>query len=63
MKFLRFLFAARMMPFVLMAFAFTVIYLGAAHYRLAPVVSQHRRLDNRASAARYVNTISRSRMP
>ena len=41
MKFLRFLFAARMMPFVLMAFAFTVIYLGAAHYRLALVVSPH----------------------
>lgn len=41
MKFLRFLFAARMMPFVLMAFALTVIYFGAAHYRLAPVLSQH----------------------
>jgi hypothetical protein len=41
MKFLRFPFAARRMPFVLMAFAFTAIYLGAAHYRLAPSVSQH----------------------
>ena len=41
MKFLRFLFVARILRFVLMAFAFTVIYLGAVHYRLAPVASQH----------------------
>ena len=41
MKFLRFLFAARMMPFVLMAFACTVICLRATHHRLAAVVGQH----------------------
>ena len=64
MKFLRFLFAARMMPFVLMAFAFTVIYLGAAHYRLAPVVSQHPPVgQQRKHPLVTVNTISRSRMP